>query len=121
MLRKLTIVLCLISFAPAAVSAQGLTAVAAPQAAVAPATEKNMTPVGEINLSLPAERSAALLLAAAETEQGTATGNSPEQKRESRRAHSWDNFVDVHFGDYRWVWWAGAAAILIGIHVAAAD
>ncbi len=121
MLRKLTIVLCLISFAPAAVSAQGLTAIAAPPAAVLPATEKTMPPGQEINLSLPAERSAAVLLAAAETSQGAAVGNSPEQKRESRRAHSWDNFVEVHFGDYRWVWWAGAAAVLIGIHVAAAN
>lgn len=116
MFRKLIVVFCLISFAPAAVSAQGLVSVAAPPAAVVPATEKAPQPGGELNLSLPAERSAAVLLAAAETSQAMAMENAPEQKRESRRSHSWDNFLDVHFGGYRWIWWAGAAAILVAIH-----
>lgn len=119
MFRKLIVVLCLISFAPAAVSAQGLVSVAAPPAAVVPVTEKAPQPGGELNLSLPAERSAAVLLAAAETSPAVAMENAPEQKRESRRAHSWDNFLDVHFGGYRWIWWAGAAAILVAIHVGA--
>ncbi|MFZ2951105.1 MAG: hypothetical protein WA003_16640 [Desulfuromonadaceae bacterium] len=119
MFRKLIVVFCLISFAPAAVSAQGLVPVAAPQAAVVPATEKAPPPGGELNLSLPAERSAAVLLAAAETSQAVAMENAPEQKRESRRSHSWDNFLDVHFGGYRWIWWAGAAAILVAIHAGA--
>jgi hypothetical protein len=119
MFRKLTIILCLISFAPAAINAQALAAVTAPQAAGTAATEKTVPPGQEVNLSLPAERSATVLLAAAETSQGGVVANAPEQKRESRRAHSWDNFIDVHFGDYRWVWWAGAAAILIAIHVSA--
>ena len=121
MFRKLIVVFCLISFAPAAVSAQGLVSVAAPPAAVAPAAEKAPPSGGELNLSLPAERSAAVLMAASETSQVVAMENAPEQKRESRRSHSWDNFVDVHFGGYRWLWWAGAAAILVAIHVSAAD
>ena len=119
MFRKLIVVFCLISFAPAAVSAQGLVQVAAPVADVAPAAEKAPLPGGELNLSLPAERSAALLMAAAETSQAVAMENAPEQKRESRSSHTWDNFVDVHFGGYRWVWWAGAAAVLIAIHAGA--
>jgi hypothetical protein len=121
MFRKLIVVFCLISFAPAAVSAQGLVSVAAPPAGVVSAAEKASPPGGELNLSLPAERSAAVLMAAAETSQAVAMENAPGQKREARSSHSWDNFLDVHFGGYRWLWWAGAAAVLVAIHVSAAD
>ena len=121
MFRKLVVVLCIVSFAPAAASAQGLVPTSSPAAVVAPATDKAPTPGGELNLSLPAERSAVLLMASAETSQAMAMESAPEQKRESRSSHSWDNFVDVHFGGYRWVWWAGAAVALIAIHVTAAD
>jgi len=120
MFRKLTVIMCLISFIPAAVSAQGLTTAAPQMPAIGSATEKStQLPVQDVNLALPAERSEAVLVAAAETSQGTAMGSAPARKSESRSSHSWDNFVDVHFGDYRWVWWAAAAAILVGIHVAA--
>lgn len=119
MFRKLMVVFCLISFAPAAVSAQGVVSAAAPAAVAAPASEKAPPPGGGLNLSLPAETSAAVLMAAAEASQAVALENAPEQKRESRSSHSWDNFVDVHFGGYRWVWWAGAAGILIAIHAGA--
>ena len=118
MFRKLIVVLCLVSFAPAAVSAQGVVSVAASSTVAVSAAEK-APPSGELNLSLPAGRSAALLLAATETSPAMAMESAPEQKRESRRSHSWDNFLDVHFGGYRWVWWAGAAAILVAIHAGA--
>jgi hypothetical protein len=121
MFRKLTIVICLISFAPAAVNAQGLAALAASPAAAGLAAENSMPSAPETNLSLPAERATAVMLAAAESSQSAAMVNAPEQKKESRSAHSWDNFVEVHFGDYRWVWWVGAAAVLIAIHAAAAN
>lgn len=119
MFRKLTIVFCLISFVPAAVSAQGLATVAAPPAVVGSSPEMTTPPPGEINLSLPAKRSAAVLLAAADTTQSAVTGKAPEQKCESRSSHSWDNFVDVHFGGYRWIWWASAAVVLGVIHAGA--
>ena len=119
MFRKLIVVICLISFAPAAVGAQVLVSVASPPAAVVPAAEKALPPGGELKLSLPAERSDAVLMAAAETSQGTAMGTAPEQKQEARKSHSWDTFVDVHFGGYRWLWWAGAAVILGVIHAGA--
>ena len=121
MFRKLIIILCLVSFAPAAVTAQGLTAVATPPVSAGPAAERTAQPPRELNLSLPAETSSAMLLAAAETSQRAANCASAEQKCESRSSHNWDNFVDVHFGGYRWVWWVGAAAILAAIHIAAAD
>lgn len=108
MLRKLLVVICLITFAPAAVGAQGVAVAAAPLA-------------GDIDLSLPADSSRAVQLAAADSPQPMASDKAPEPRSESRSSHSWGNFVDVHFGGYRWVWWAGAAAVLIAIHVAAAD
>ena len=119
MFRKLIVVLFLVSFAPAAVSAQGVVSVAAQPASVMPAAEKALPSGGELDLSLPAERPAVMLLAAAESSQAVAMEKAPEQKQESRRSHSWDNFLDVHFGGYRWVWWAGAAAILVAIHAGA--
>jgi hypothetical protein len=118
MLRKLLVVICLVTFVPVAVGAQGVAAVAAPSpSSVGVATAP---PAGEIDLSLPAA-SSRTLLAAADAPRSMGSDREPEQRSESRRSHSWDNFVDVHFGGYRWVWWAGAAAILIAIHAAAAD
>jgi len=121
MFRKLTIAFCLISFTPFAVGAQGLTTLDTPPAAVAAARDLPPSTGQDINLSLPAASSTTMLMAAADTSKSAAMVNTPDRKSESRSAHSWDNFVDVHFGDYRWVWWAGAAAILIGIHAAAAN
>jgi hypothetical protein len=119
MFRKLIVILCLVSFTPAAVTAQVLSAVAAPPVSTGSATERSAQPSRDLNLSLPAETSTALLLAAAETQQGTAMAAAPEQKCVSRSSHSWDNFLEVHFGGYRWVWWAGAVAILVAIHAGA--
>ncbi len=37
----------------------------------------------------------------------------------SKKGHTWDNFWYVHFGDYRWAWWALAGGVLIAIHAGA--
>ncbi len=117
MLRKLTVFICLISFAPAAVNAQGIVVgTASPvavESSVAPAPERTM------DLSLPAARSEVVLMAAADTSQGAATAPAPEQKKSEHSAFNWGNFAEVHLGDYRWVWWAGAAVALIAIHAGA--
>lgn len=116
MLRKLTVLVCLLSFAPAAVNAQGIAAIAASPVAV----ETSATPEKAVNLSLPGERSAAVLMAAADTSQGTAMAVAPEQKQAVKHSSfNWGNFAEVHLGDYRWVWWAGAAVALIAIHAGA--
>lgn len=118
MLRKLTVLICLLSFAPAAVNAQAIVVAAAP-VAVESALQTSPAPEKSVNLSLPAERSA-VLMAAADTSQGTTMARAPEQKKESRQSSfNWGNFAEVHLGDYRWVWWAGAAAALIAIHAGA--
>jgi hypothetical protein len=105
MLRQLLVVICLVSFAPAAFGAQ------VPAVAPLPA---------EVNLSLPVATSRAVMLAAADTGR-TLAADAPEHKSEVHSSHSWDNFVEVHFGGYRWIWWAGAAVVLIAIHVVATN
>jgi len=120
MLRKLMVLVCLVSFVPAAASAQVITAVTAPSATPESAIAAPTTPAAGVNLSLPAERSTAVLMAAAETSKDAAVTSAPEQKTEARRSSfNWGNFAEVHLGDYRWVWWAGAAVALVAIHAGA--
>jgi hypothetical protein len=120
MLRKLTVFICLLSFAPAAVNAQGIAALAASPVAVASATAPVATlPERAMDLSLPAARSEVILMAAADTSQGTAQATAPEQKKSQHSSFNWGNFAEVHLGDYRWVWWVGAAAVLVAIHAGA--
>jgi hypothetical protein len=121
MFRKLIVVVCLLSFLPAAVGAQGLTAAipAEPVATVA-AAGGNTTPTGQqLNLMAAAEKSATMLVAAADTSQSAATKVAPEQKKESHSSFDMRNFADVHLAEGRWVWWAGAIIILAAIHIAA--
>ena len=114
MLRKLMVLICLVSFIPAAASAQGI--VAAPSAAESAIATPAQSGAG-VNLSLPTERSAAVLMAAADTSKEATAAAAPEQKAEARRSSfNWGNFAEVHLGDYRWVWWAGAAVALVAIH-----
>lgn len=117
MLRKMIVLLCIISIVPASVSAEVFSAVAAAQSEVATAAPGSSTqPGGEVNLMLSAEKSSSILLASAETPQGTTAGSSADQKKESKSAFNWGNFAEVHLGDYRWIWWVGAAGALVAIH-----
>ena len=43
-----------------------------------------------------------------------------KDEAKTQKSHSWDTFWDVHFGGYRWVWWALAGGALVAIHAAAA-
>ncbi|MDD2273306.1 MAG: hypothetical protein PHP95_15460 [Desulfuromonadaceae bacterium] len=120
MLRKLMVLVCLVSFVPAAASAQSIAAIAASPAAQESTIAAPTTPGAAVNLSLPAERSSTVLLAAAETPKDATMSSAPEQKPAARHSSfNWDNFTEVHLGDYRWVWWAGAAVALVAIHVGA--
>ena len=122
MLRKLTVFICLLSFAPAAVNAQEIAALAALPVAVESATAPSITLPGQaMDLSLPVARSEVILMAAVDTSQAVATASAPEQKKTEHSSFNWGNFAEVHLGDYRWVWWVGAAAVLIAIHANAGD
>ena len=109
MYRKLTVFVCLVSFCPAAAGAQELAlAVNAQPVQEQPATSE---PAKEINLVPPLER------LAANDQQMT---KSAEEQR-PRRTHTgltFKEFCEIHFGEYRWIYWVGAAAVLVAIHAA---
>lgn len=113
MLKKFAVILCLVSLAPAAAGAQDVALLVnqqpAPQAAQAPQT---------VNLMPREDRSTTLL--AANDVQGNQSA-SDERPKKSHAGLSFKEFCDVHFGEYRWVYWVGAVAAIVAIHVVAAD
>jgi hypothetical protein len=117
MLRKLTILVCLVSFCPAAVGAQDL----APLRQSPPAVERSaeQQPAREIDLSLPVARQVTTVLAENTVPPGEAA--SAERPRKTHSGLTFQEFCEVHFGEYRWIYWVGAAAALVAIHVVAAD
>jgi hypothetical protein len=117
MFKKLTILMCLISFCPAAVGAQELTALQATPPAVERTVDQQN--IREIDLSIPAARQAATVMAA--NDQQNSQMSASERPRKTHTGLTFQEFVDVHFGEYRWIYWAGAAVALVAIHVLAGD
>jgi hypothetical protein len=117
MFRKLTILVCLISFCPAAVGAQDLTTLS--QSPVVIERTADPQAAREVDLSLPAARLQAATVLAQNDPQG-AQGAATERPRKSHTGLTLEEFCEVHFGEYRWIYWVGAAAILVAIHVVAA-
>ena len=117
MLRKLTIFVCLISFCPAAAGAQELALVVNAPPALEQTAQRE--PVRELNLMPQLERKAATVVAANEPQ----VSPMPEMQQ-PRRTHTgltFKEFCEIHFGGHRWIYWAGAAAALVAIHVAVAN
>jgi hypothetical protein len=120
MFRKLTILLCLMSFSPVAAGAQDVALLvnaqpAAERAAAAGDSAAAPQQAKELNLSLPAKKEAATVMAANEV-QGAPAG---ESARKSHSGMTFGDFVDVHFGGYRWLYWVGAVAAIVVLHVTA--
>lgn len=107
MLKKLAILVCLVSMLPAAAGAQDVALLAQTQ----PAQE---APV-KVNL-MPRENSTGVILAA-----NDAQGTREERPKKTHTGLTFKEFCDVHFGEYRWVYWVGAVAAIVAIHVVAAD
>jgi hypothetical protein len=116
MFRKLTILVCLIAFFPAAVGAQDLAGLK--QSPLARELTVDQPSVREIDLSLPAARQAAIVLAENDS-QGT-QAVATERPRKSHTGLTFEEFCEVHFGGNRWIYWVGAAAVIVAIHVVAA-
>lgn len=112
MLTKLAVVVCLVSLAPAAVGAQDVALLANQQ----PANEATEAPKS-VSLMPREERSTTLL--AANEAQGSQSA-SEERPKKSHTGLTFKEFCDVHFGEYRWVYWVGAVAAIVAIHVVAA-
>ena len=116
MFKKLTILVCLVSFFPAAVGAQDLAVLK--QSPLAAERTVDQQPAREINLSLPEARQAAIVLAENTEQSGQMAAT--ERPKKAHIGLTFEEFAEVHFGEYRWIYWVGAAAILVAIHVVAA-
>jgi hypothetical protein len=117
MFRKLVILICLVSLCPAAAGAQDLAAIASQQPSSERAADRE--PAKEINLSPSVEKMTATILAANDMQGVQAT-----EEQRPKKTHSgltFKEFCEIHFGEYRWVYWVGAAAVLVAIHVVATD
>jgi len=118
MFRKFTIFVCLLSFFPAAAGAQDVALLVNSQ----PVQEEraaDQAPAREINLSPPAERQATTLLAANDLQGGQMTEG--QRPRKSHEGLTFQEFCEVHFGEYRWVYWVGAVAAIVALHVVVAE
>lgn len=108
MFIKVIVVACLISMLPSLAAAGELGALTAAQ----PAPQSAVASPLEVNL-MPSQATESRMLVAANDLQ------APPAEERPRKTHSgltFSEFVDVHFGDYRWVYWAIAGGILIAIH-----
>jgi hypothetical protein len=118
MFRKLTVIICLISFCPVAVGAQELAGIANSQVV---ADQQSGQP--QPNLSLPAMSNPAAKLDAAENPLCSGAVNCTdaakveEPKKEKSSGITMKEWAEIHLGDNRWMWWAGAAAALVALHV----
>lgn len=111
MFRKLTVFICLLSLSPAAAGAQDLALLVASQPAQRSA---DSAPARAINLSPPVDRGPAVLVAANDLQ-----GSSTAEEQRPARTHTgltFKEFCEVHFGEYRWVYWVGAVAAIVAIH-----
>ena len=116
MFRKLTILVCLVSFCPAAAGAQDLALIVNSQPAVEGAAGREEA--REVNLTPSMDRLSAVV--AANDQQG----NQMVEVQRPKRTHTgltMREFCEVHFGEYRWVYWVGAVAAIVALHVVVAD
>lgn len=107
MFRTLMIFVCLISFSPAALGAQGLPALA----------DQSGPPALSLSLSAPAAKDSDMVQLAANDR----TGDCAEAPRQ-HKTHSgmtFKDFAEVHFGEYRWIYWVGAVTGIVLLHVLA--
>ena len=118
MFRKLTILVCLVSFFPAAVGAQELAVLKQSPFSVERSAVQQAA--SEVDLSLPVARQAATVLAANDVQHTTLAAEPAERPRKTHTGLTFQEFCEVHFGEYRWIYWVGAAAALVAIHVVAA-
>lgn len=114
MFRKLVVLACIVSFCPAAAGAQDAALLLRSQ----PGQEQAAEPSKAVNL-MPARDPAVTLVAANDVQ-----GVQAAQEQRPRKTHTgltFKEFSEVHFGEGRWIYWAGAVAALVLLHVAVAD
>ena len=110
MFFRLIILACIVSLFPSMVGAQEVGVLLNSQ----PAERRAVGPPSPVNLMPTEEAQTRVLLAANDLQ-----GNPAAEEQRARKTHSgltFSEFVDVHFGEYRWIYWAVAGAILVAIH-----
>jgi hypothetical protein len=120
MFKKLTVLVCLVSLAPAAAGAQDVALLTTTAPAAAEASAAGNQPAREVDLSPPLRlHQDGMVVAENDSQQKQMTGEE-ERPRRTHEGLTFKEFVDIHFGGHRWIYWAVAAAALIGLHVAVA-
>jgi len=118
MFRKLTVIICRISFCPAAVGAQELAGLVGSQVA-----DSQTTGQSQPNLSLPVTSYPSGKQVVAENPlcKGDANCSEATKVEEPKKVASSGmtikEWAEIHFGDNRWIYWAGAGAVLVALHV----
>jgi hypothetical protein len=115
MFRKLMIFVCLISFSPAALGAQGLPALA--DQSGASASEERAGGPANLNLSPPPARDSGMVQLAANDR--TADCAESPRPHKTHSGMTFKDFAEVHFGEYRWIYWVGAVTGIVLLHVLA--
>lgn len=118
MFRKLTVFVCLLSFCPVAVGAQEL-------AGLVGSPVEDSQPSGQLqpNLSLPVTSYPSSKQVVVENLNCAADANCTEATKgeEPKKAKSsgitMKEWAEIHLGDNRWIWWVGAGAALVALHV----
>jgi len=118
MFRKLTVLICLLSFTPVAAGAQELALIANAQPALERTAEQ--APARELNL-MPAQATSDRIMVASSHLSGDKMAAEEQRPRRSHDGMTFKEFAEVHFGEYRWIYWAAAVAGIVAIHVFAAD
>lgn len=116
MFLRLIALACLVSLLPSLAGAGEIAALAPPQHVQQAAAPPAGAPV---NL-MPSQEGQARLVVAANDLQGAPAGEERQAKK-THRGLTMQEFVDVHFGENRWIYWAIAGVALVALHVAVAD
>ncbi|MBJ6723903.1 hypothetical protein [Geomesophilobacter sediminis] len=112
MIRKtIALILCLTTLAPAAAGAQEASGALNPPAPVERRVTERPSVPPELNLPRATEEKIQLA-------QNDTTAPAREQETRDRSCGGFRNWVDIHLGGYRWIYWAVAAGALIAIHAA---
>jgi hypothetical protein len=116
MFRKLTVIICLLTFCPMAVGAQELITIANSQIATDLPVADNNPQNKDLKSSSPISMYPANIVIVAESQNGFDVEKVTEKNKEKKSGITFNEWAEIHWGDYRWVWWAGAAGALIALH-----
>lgn len=114
MLRHLALLVFFIAILPSAVGAEAIAPLVQAAATTGPAPQQ---PAAEPRLVASIASQAAQMAVNAPQD----TSLTEAAPKEPGSCGGLKNWIDIHWGGYRWIYWAGAALALVALHVAVAD